>query len=583
MRRLIHFAPVLTLVAGLSVLARMDRAHAVDLSGDLPAAWAVAEARAEEAVAWMNTTYGTPLMYSRYPSLGNTGTGKWMIITNTRDWRDGFWPGILWMLAQHTGEDVWRQRATSWSEGLAATTNIDHDIGFITLCSLGKGHLFHDGLTDFGGAYRGFTEDAILAAAGKLDSRFNKPNPMGMPVPTGFTRSWNSPFEDPHPVCIDNLMNLEVLFEAYEMNGRQPGQRVWFEHALAHARSSIAKHMRADGSTYHVVKHFDSGPQIGQVERKSTVQGYGDETTWSRGQAWAIYGFTTVYRYASRDPGTDASDILAAARATADYFMDHLPDAFEADAFNHRAGDFVPPSDFDAALGEPTGPWNDANNNYSSAAGTGLGDRKPALGAFTLRDTSAAAIAASGLIELSGYMTVPEDRDRYLGAAEDILKCLITYDGPDLGTDPDYLCNPGEAANPGILRAGSNRWGDPNQSLIFGDYYFLEALARYEALKARELLAATWRATHVAGPVELSFERSNPAPTLKFYLERSPNLAAGSWSTIATKTGVSSWTGPAVLTAETLPGGRSRERVGDPTPSDRGFFRISTRSIGGGR
>ncbi len=556
---------------------------AVDLSADLPAAWSVAEQRCAETVTWMNATYGTPVMYSRYPSLGDTGTGKWMILTNTRDWREGFWPGILWMLAQHTGDDVWRQRATSWSDGLAATTNIDHDIGFITLTSLGKGHLFHDDLTDSGGAYRGFAKGATLAAAGKLDSRFNKPNPMGTPVPTGFTRSWNSPFEDPHPVCIDNLMNLEVLFEAYEMNGRQPGQRVWFNHGLAHARTSIAKHLRADGSTYHVVKHFDTGPDIGQVERKSTVQGYGDETTWSRGQAWAIHGFTTVYRFASRDAGTDASDVLAAARATADYFIDHLPDAFTADSYNHRAGDFVPPSDFDAALGEPVGPWNDANNNYNSMAGTGLGDRRPALGSFTLRDTSAGAIAASGLIELSGYMASKEDRDHYLGAAEQILHCLIAYDGPDAGTDPDYLCEPGETANPGILKAGSNRWGDPNQSLIFGDYYFLEALARYEDLKARELLDASWGIDHTGGSVELAFEISDPAPTLKIYLERSDSLGEGDWTTLGTKTGAAAWSGTAVFAQDFLPGGRSRERTGDPVPGERGFFRISTRSIGGGR
>jgi hypothetical protein len=131
------------------------------------------------------------------------------------------------------------------------------------------------------------------------------------------------------------MMNIEVMFQAYELNGRQPSQRVWFDHALTHTRSSIARLMRADGSTYHVVCHFESGPNIGQVERKMTHQGYGDETTWSRGQAWALYGFTTAYRHARRDPATDASDILAAACHAADNFIDHLPHYHTADTFNH--------------------------------------------------------------------------------------------------------------------------------------------------------------------------------------------------------------------------------------------------------
>ncbi len=210
-------------------------------------------------------------------------------------------------------------------------------------------------------------------------------------------------------MCIDNLMNLELLFAAYEMNGRLPSQRVWFDHALTHARTSIARHLREDASSYHVVRHFETGPNIGKIERKNTLQGYADESTWSRGQAWGIYGLTAVYRYASRDPGTDASDVLAAVEAVADYYLDHLPHCFTADIYNHRVGDFVPPSDFDAALGEPDGPW---------------GDDKPALQSFTLRDSSAAAVAAAGLIELSGYS---ENGVRYLAAAEDILACLVSY------------------------------------------------------------------------------------------------------------------------------------------------------------
>jgi hypothetical protein len=485
-------------------------------------------------------------------------------------------------LAQRTGNAVWRQRATDWSDALAQSGNTDHDIGFILLGSMGKARAFHDDFNDPGGAYRAFAAAAITTAAAKLDSRFNMPNTGGIPVPAGFTRSWNSPFQDPYPVCVDNLMNLELMFLAYELNGGLPQQRVWFDHALTHARTSIARHMRPDGGTYHVVKHFESGTRIGQIERKSTLQGYGDETTWSRGQAWAIYGFSAAYRHARRDPGTDASDVLAAARSAADYFIDRLPHHHSADPYNHRPDDFVPPSDFDASLGEPIGPWNDADNNYNSATGSGLGDRKPATNAFTLRDSSAAAIAASGLIELSGHVPNPGDRARYLGAAEDILHCLITYDGPDPGTDPDYLCQPGETAHPGILKAGSVKWGDPNQAVIYGDYYFLEALARYEALQARRVLAETQRMAGSEGERHVEFETRSPAPALTFRVQSSPDLSPGSWETVAAKTGGGPWAGSATISEAALPDGRVRINISNPSPAASGFFRILTRSVGGG-
>ena len=552
-----------------------------DLSVDLAQAWSVSEQRSAATIDWMAANYGSDAMVANFPTVGDLTTGRWSIVSNNRDWQDGFWPGTLWMLAQHSGSELWRQRATDWSASLAQSANADHDIGFIVLSSLGKAWLYHDELSDPGGAYRAFAKSAIITAAAKLDSRFNQPNSAGIPIPASFTRSWNAPYESPYPVCVDNLMNLEVMFLGHEMNGHLPSSRPWFDHALAHVRTSITRHLRADGSTYHVVKHFESGPRIGEIERKSTSQGYGDETTWSRGQAWAIYGLTCAYRYARRDPATDASDILAAAAATADYFISHLPHYRTADLHNHRIGDFVPPSDFDAALGESPGPWNDANNNYNSTTGSGLGDRRPATSKFTLRDSSAAAIAAAGLIELSGFAVSISDRDRYLGAAEDILHCLITYDGDDADFEPDYLCAASDLAHPGILKRGSIRWADPNRSLIYGDYYFLEALARYEALTARKLLDSTQRVTRNDLNSSFEFERSTLAPSLRFRVLHSPDLSQGSWVDVAAKTGAAPWSGTATVTEEVLPNSRTLVKVADPAPGSRGFFRVLTRSIGG--
>lgn len=544
---------VLLQVAGSSATTELDL-----LMAD---AWTVAGQRSATTVAWMESTYKSPGMFTRYPTIGDFSSGKWTVVNNAGDWHAGFWPGTLWMLAQKTGDDAWRQRATGWSQALATSTNTNHDIGFILLGSMGKGWYFHDDLTDPGGSYREFARNAITVAAGKLDSRFNKPNSSGIPVPAGFIRSWDG-FLSPYPVCIDNLMNLELLLMAYELNGRLPEQRPWFDHALVHARTSIARHLRANGGTYHVVRHFETGSEIGEVERKNTWQGYGDETTWARGQAWAIYGLSAVYRHARRDPGTHAADILAAAEAVADYFLDHLPHYHTADSYNHRIGDHVPPKDFDAALGEPDGPW---------------GDDKPATHQFTPRDSSAAAIAAAGLIELAGFASEPADRARYLGAAEDILKCLIAYDGTDAGSAPDYLCAAGDTGNPGILKEGNARWTDNNRSLIYGDYYFLEAMTRLEAMKARDLLGATQQVERVGGNLRLEFERHDPAPALAFRIQESIDLIH--WTTIAAKTGGGPWSGN--VEEMPCPGGKKRVRVENPAPAVRGFIRVMTRALDG--
>lgn len=568
-----------TLLPAFIVLSQVASSRAATgLHDRMADAWMVAGLRSAATVEWLEDTYGESAMHLRYPNVGNLSTGKWSTLQNTRDWRNGFWPGTLWMLARKTGDDAWRQHATAWSAALAESTNTDHDIGFILLGSMGKGWYFHDDLSDPGGSYREFARNAVTVAAAKLDSRFNKPNSSGVAVPAGLIRSWDT-IEAPYPVCIDNLMNLELLMMAYELNGRLPEQRPWFDHALAHARTSIARHLREDGGSYHVVKHFESGPEIGGIERKSTRQGYGDETTWARGQAWAIYGLSAVYRHARRDPETDAADILAAAAATADYFIDHLPHHRVADSYNHRTADHVPPKDFDAALGEPAGPWNDANNNYDSSTGSGLRDRKPATHEFTPRDTSAAAVAAAGLIELAGFAADATDRARYLGAAEDILECLIAYDGPDAGGAPDYLCAADDTENPGILKEGNAQWVESNRSLIYGDYYFLEAMCRYEALHARSLLEETQRLHPSGSGMELEFEIPDPAPALAFRIEKSTDLVQ--WTTLASKTGGGPWSACDTLEEEPLPGSRKRITVEDPAPDARGFFRVVTRALDG--
>lgn len=227
----------------------------------------------------------------------------------------------------------------------------------------------------------------------------------------GCIQSWNGEFQ----VIIDNMMNLELLFWASK-NG---GSSDFYNIAVNHANKTMENHIRPDGSSYQLVV-YDS--LSGQVLQRKTVQGYSDSSTWSRGQAWGIYSFTMCYRE------TNNINFLNTAEKMADYFIDHLP------------SDYVPYWDLNLP---------DSDN------------RK-------FKDASAAAIASSGLFELSRY----SNNSKYYNSAEKILNSLID----------NYLSiNTGSG---GILlhcayNVHSSNPFDWDASTIWGDYYFLEALLRY--------------------------------------------------------------------------------------------------------
>jgi unsaturated chondroitin disaccharide hydrolase len=257
--------------------------------------------------------------------------------------------------------------------------------------------------------------DVLLTAARSLASRYSST--------VHAIRSWkNPPKADPTDfrVVIDNMMNLELLFWA-SRNGGDPNLAGI---ALDHALRTAEAHVRPDGSTHHMVV-FDS--TTGAVKRTQTVQGYSDFSTWSRGQAWALYGFATAYRE-MRD-----ARLLATARRVADYFIAYLPP------------DKVPYWDF-LAPGDPP------------------------------RDSSAAAIGASGLLELSQLETDPARKHRYLATAKAILASLSTSSYLAEGTSSRSILIHGTSNEPA---------GRYDRGLAYGDYYFLEALLRYRAIAHR--------------------------------------------------------------------------------------------------
>jgi unsaturated chondroitin disaccharide hydrolase len=249
----------------------------------------------------------------------------------------------------------------------------------------------------------------LQTAAGSVASRWNSA--------VGCIRSFNTQDMTRFAVEIDNVPTLEILFWA----ARNGGTAAWRDMAASHALRTADEFIRPDGGSYHVV-YFN--PQDGTVLSKGTLQGYRDWSTWARGQAWGVYGFPMCYRE------TGDARLLAAARTMADYYIGRLP------------ADRVPPWDFDVP--DP---------------------------AAAPKDSSATAIVAAGLLDLSRLVDSAVDRQHYRDTACAMLVSLCS---------PAYLS--AGAASQGILLHGTynnvtNTGVDASQ--IWGDYYFLQAIERY--------------------------------------------------------------------------------------------------------
>lgn len=329
-------------------------------------------------------------------------SGAWHV-TAVNEWTSGFFPGTLWYLYHATSDERLRVQAQRWTLPLADIPlgTFSHDLGFQYNSSFINGYRFT-------GEER-FRAPALNGAR-LLANRFN--------ARVGAIKSWDfMPASRPFPVIVDNMMNLELLF----WGARQPdGDPRWKDMAIQHARTTLRHHVRADNSSFHVVV-FD--PATGGVREKFTHQGHADSTTWARGQAWLIYGFTMVYRE------TGEPEFLDAAQRIADYFIVHLP------------ADALPCWDFQA----------------------------PGCPATAKRDASAAAIAASGLFELTTYVH-GDAASRYRSTAQRLLRALSA--APQLARD-------GESAALLPHAVGHHPAGtEVDVGLVYADYYYVEALLR---------------------------------------------------------------------------------------------------------
>jgi unsaturated chondroitin disaccharide hydrolase len=333
------------------------------------------------------------------------GDSHWHYV-DIHDWTSGFWPGILWYLYQYTHDDRWKLAADSFTMALkpdAYSGSFDHDLGFMLYNSFGNGwRLTHDP------GYKA----VLLAAADSLATLFNPK--------VGTILSWPSMVNKMgYNTIIDNMMNLELLFWASK-NG--DGQRL-YNIAVKHAETTILNQFRPDYSNYHVVI-YDS--TTGKVIRRITHQGYSNSSMWARGQAWAIYGYTMVYRE------THEEKFLDFAQKVADIYLKRLPH------------DMIPYWDFDAPH-TPDEP----------------------------KDASAAAVTASALLELSTYVRKPEGKE-YFNDAVEMLKELSSAKYQSRNKNDAFL----------LHSTGSK----PDNSeidvpIIYADYYYLEALLRLNKIK----------------------------------------------------------------------------------------------------
>ena len=327
------------------------------------------------------------------------------------DWRSGFFPGVLWYLYESTGQPEWMEQAKTFTSYIENEKwNGDtHDMGFKIYCSFGNGYrLTNDAAC----------REVIIQSAKTLSTRFNHI--------TGCIRSWDWNNEVwQFPVIIDNMMNLELLFAATKLTGDSS----YYNMAVSHANITMKNHYRPDNSSFHVV---DLDTLTGSAIKRITHQGYSDESAWSRGQSWGLYGYVFCYRETGNKAYLDQAEKIAG-------FLLNNPSFPE---------DMVPYWDYNA----PEIP------------------NEP-------RDASAGAIMASALYELSTYS---ENSNYYLEKADLIIWNLTSKYRSAIGENKGFILLHSTGSKPG-------KW-DIDEPVNYADYYFMEALLRAKKLKENKKL-----------------------------------------------------------------------------------------------
>lgn len=344
----------------------------------------------------------------RFP-FGATGTTTRLARTSVRAWTSGFFPSSLWLMYERTGDATWLRQARRWTQPtkqIAGWTG-SHDLGFMVGLPTSLGMAL-----DPSPAHRARYRKTSITAAQSLSKRWN---PRVQAIQSGsYNGRWG--------LIVDSAMNMPLMIEGGTLLGGAKG-RTLRARGEAHLLTLARQLVRSDGSTYHRMA-FDprTGRRIGPVAGQGLDRA---ESTWARGQAWAINGFASGYAL------TGNPEILHAARLTASYWMRLVP-----------AG-CVPPWDLDLV-------------DAVEASSTGR--------ASVPLDSSAGAIAAAGLLELASVEPDAVLADSMRAYALTTLGTLARADWLGAGK-----------ASPGILQRQSfNVPADPREgTYVWGDTYLL--------------------------------------------------------------------------------------------------------------
>lgn len=316
-------------------------------------------------------------------------------------WTNGFWPGMMWMMYQATGDEMYKEAGEITEQKLDAAlekfTFLHHDVGFMWLPSA---------VADYRITGNERSKERGLHAATILAGRFN---PNG-----NFIRAWNHETEGDGRgwVIIDSMMNIPILYWASDETGDPRFRQI----AMRHADTVMENFVRPDGSVKHIVEF---NPETGEYVKNYTGQGYDEGSSWTRGQAWALYGFVLSYIH------TGKKEYLDTAKRVAHYFISNLRD------------DIIPPCDF----------------------------RSPKEPLY--RDSTAGMCAVCGLIEIA--KAVPElEKSLYLEPAVEMLK-----------TVDEMYCNWNDDED-SIVQMGTEAYhfGEKNIPIIYADFYFIEAMLK---------------------------------------------------------------------------------------------------------
>lgn len=318
-------------------------------------------------------------------------------------WTNGFFGGMMWLLYHDTNFKGYKETAEKNEKMLMGAfkhfDGLHHDVGFMFHITSGANYLITKNPE---------SRNTNLIAASILASRFN--------IEGGYIRAWNEGAGG--YTIIDTMLNIPLLFWA----SRETGDNRFAAIAIKHAEMAMRDHVRPDGSVVHIVVHDE---KTGAVIKTLSGQGYCEGSAWSRGAAWAVYGFVLAYIHTGR------VDFLDTAKKAAHYFV-----------FSILDDNFIPRADF-RAPDEPV-----------------------------YIDTTAGAIAACGLIEISRAVSEIE-RKPYFTAAVKMLKALERH--CDFSEDTDSCLQDGrECYN-----------SESNKHIVYGDFYLTEAL---EKLKGNDIL-----------------------------------------------------------------------------------------------